>query len=100
MHGGIEKGSHQPGSPYLYVNTRCLCTEMDVVNEIPRFLALKSADLKKYLRERSVPVNDEKHGELAEKAFWAEKLGLIVKPTDSWRSWTRNTTNSKVKNWY
>ncbi len=51
-------------------------------NEIQRFLSLKSVDLKNYLRERGVPVGEEKHRELAEKAFWAEKLGLPVKPTD------------------
>ncbi|XP_014664454.1 PREDICTED: uncharacterized protein LOC106806842 [Priapulus caudatus] len=52
------------------------------LREVRRFLSLKSSDLKKYLRERGVPIGEEKHQELAEKAFWTEKLGLPVKPTD------------------
>ncbi|XP_033096577.1 uncharacterized protein LOC117100855 isoform X2 [Anneissia japonica] len=55
---------------------------MAQAREIRRFLTWKSADLKTFLRERNVPVGDEKHHELCEKAFWAEKLGLAVKPTD------------------
>ena len=55
---------------------------MAAVNEIRDFISMKSTELKKFLRERSVPVNDEKHEELAEKAYWAKKLGLTVKATD------------------
>lgn len=82
---GLKKGQATRKCRGIQVNDRCLqcvCIEMVVVNEIQRFLALKATDLKKYLRDRNVPVNDEKHQELAEKAFWAKKLGLPVKPTD------------------
>ncbi|XP_038075987.1 uncharacterized protein LOC119743813 [Patiria miniata] len=47
-----------------------------------KFLSLTVDELQKYLRERGVPVGDEKRAELAERAFWADKLGLTVKPTD------------------
>ena len=50
--------------------------------DVRHFLSLKLTDLKKFLRERDVPIGNETHGELAERAYWAEKLGLRVKATD------------------
>ncbi|XP_030850420.1 uncharacterized protein LOC115928029 [Strongylocentrotus purpuratus] len=47
-----------------------------------RFLQFSATELKKFLRDRRVPFNDEKHAELAEKAYLAEKLDLQVKPYD------------------
>ncbi|XP_072175926.1 uncharacterized protein [Diadema setosum] len=47
-----------------------------------KYLLLSTADLKQYLRARRVPINNERHSELAEKAYWAEKLDLPVKPSD------------------
>eukprot|EP00057_Strongylocentrotus_purpuratus_P034682 XP_796183.2 PREDICTED: uncharacterized protein LOC591531 [Strongylocentrotus purpuratus] len=47
-----------------------------------RFLQFSATELKTFLRDSRVPVNEEKHAELAEKAYWAEKLDLQVKPSD------------------
>ena len=51
-------------------------------DHVQRFLSKRSCELKKFLRERGIPVGNGNHEELAEKAFWAEKLGLQVKPSD------------------
>ena len=47
-----------------------------------KFLSSTVEELQIFLRERGVPVGDEKRAELAERAFWADKLGLPVKSTD------------------
>ncbi|XP_072014155.1 uncharacterized protein [Amphiura filiformis] len=51
-------------------------------HDVRHFMSLKITELKKFLRERDVPVCNENHAELAERAFWAEKLGLKVKASD------------------
>ena len=56
-------------------------TKMDAVVE--KYLKLKKQELSSFLRARNVPVTNETHHELAEKAYYAEKLGLLPKPTDN-----------------
>ena len=47
---------------------------------ITTFLSIKVEELQHFLRrERSVPVADEVHAELAERDLWAQNLGLAVK---------------------
>lgn len=43
---------------------------------------MKVVDLKAYLRARGVVVGQEGHQELAERAYWANKLGLREKISD------------------
>lgn len=63
--------------------------------KIQRFLDMKNDDLKHFLRIRGVVVGVERHQELAEKAYWAEKLGLIAKP--SYKDAEYDIENSKER---
>ena len=74
--------NNKPGSVGCHNVRVNAIVNMTNANETRRFLTWKITDLKKFLRERGVPINNESRNELAEKAFWAEKLGLTVKPTD------------------
>ena len=42
--------------------------------DVRHFFSLKVTDLKKFLRERDVPVGNENHGELAERAYCPKSL--------------------------
>lgn len=55
---------------------------MDNNFRVRYFLSLKRDELILYLRARGVVVNNENHQSLAERAYWAEKLGLIAKLSD------------------
>nr|NP_999794.1 very early blastula protein 4 [Strongylocentrotus purpuratus]AAA99910.1 very early blastula protein 4 [Strongylocentrotus purpuratus] len=66
-----------------------------------RFLQFSATELKKFLRDRRVPFNDEKHAELAEKAYLAEKLDLQVKPYDEKAEKLNNLVSAgKVDTWW
>ena len=45
---------------------------------VRKFLEFSAPELKKFLRERRVPVNDEKHSELAERFILVCKLIIMM----------------------